>query len=250
MRKRIYEIIEIAREDDRWSRIYDIFMLFVISLSILPLAVKEQTTLMITLDKITVTIFIIDYLLRLLTADLKLKKGRMSFVRYPFTFMAIVDLLSILPSLTVLNKGLKLFRIFRLFEALRVFRVLKFFRYSKNIKMILNVFRRQKQLLIAVCVLAGGYILVSALVIFNVEPETFDSIFEAVYWATITMTTVGYGDIVAVSTAGKVITMISTLFGVAIVALPAGIIYAGIMQEIDERKESESEDLKDPEEKQ
>lgn len=236
MRQRIFEIIEVAKENDKWSRFYDSFMMIVILISIFPLAFKTQTNLFFNIDKITVTIFIIDYVLRLITADYKLNKGKISFILYPFTFMAIIDLLSILPSITLLNNGLRLFKIFRLIRTLRVFRIFKSFRYSKNIQMVVNVFKRQKEALTVVCMLAGGYILVCALVIFNVEPETFNSFFDAVYWATVSLTTVGYGDIFAVSTAGKIITMISAVFGIAIVALPAGIITAGYMEEINVEK--------------
>ena len=186
-------------------------------------------------DRATI-IFIVDYVLRFITADYKLNKGKISFVLYPFTFMAIIDLLSILPSITLLNNGLRLFKIFRLIRTLRVFRIFKSFRYSKNIQMVVNVFKRQKEALTVVCLLAGGYILICALIIFNVEPETFNSFFDAVYWATVSLTTVGYGDIFAVSTAGKIITMISAVFGIAIVALPAGIITAGYMEEINVEK--------------
>lgn len=80
--------------------------------------------------------------------------------------------------------------------------------------------------------LAIGYIVISALIMFNVESATFPSFFDAVYWATVSLTTVGYGDIYAVSTIGKVITMLSSVFGIAIVALPAGIVTAGYMEEI------------------
>lgn len=146
--------------------------------------------------------------------------------------MAIIDLLSILPSLTVLNNGFKLFKIFRLFRTFKIFKIFKGIRYSKSVVMIINIFKKQKQALLTVCFIAFGYILISALVIFNVEPETFNSYFDAVYWATISLTTVGYGDIYAVSTIGKIITMISSIFGIAIVALPAGIITAGMMEQI------------------
>lgn len=77
-----------------------------------------------------------------------------------------------------------------------------------------------------------GYIFVTALVMFNIEPDTFNSFFDAIYWATVSLTTVGYGDIYATSGIGKILTMISSLFGIAIVALPAGIITAGYMSEI------------------
>ena len=141
MRERIFQIIEVAQENDIWSRVYDTFMMIIIIISIIPLAFKEQTILFNRLDKITVAIFIIDYILRLMTADYKIQKGSISFLIYPFTFMAIIDLISILPSVSLLSKGFRLLKIFRLFRTFRVFRVFKAFRYSKNIKVILNVVR-------------------------------------------------------------------------------------------------------------
>ena len=232
MRKRIFEIIEVADDNDRLSAVYDVIMMMVIFISIIPLMSKEQITLFNVIDKVTVIIFIFDYFLRLLTADLKLKKGKVSFVKYPFTLMAIIDLISILPSVTVINSGFKLLKIFRLFRTFRVFRVFKAVRYSKSITRILNVFKKQKESLLAVGGLALAYIMISALVIFNVEPDSFENFFEAIYWATVSLTTVGYGDIYLVSDVGRIITMISALFGIAIVALPAGIITAGYMEEL------------------
>lgn len=237
MRKRIYEIIEVAEGEDKSSQIYDILMIISIVLSIVPLAFKESNVCFLAIDKITVCIFIIDYLLRIITADKKLNEGMVSFLKYPFTPMAVIDLISILPSVMYINSSLKLLRLFRLFRALRVFRVFKAFRYSKNIQIIINVFKKQRDALTIVGVLAIGYIFITALVIFNVEPETFDSFFDALYWATVSLTTMGYGDIYAVTNIGQLITMISAVFGIAIVALPAGIITAGYMEEINNKKE-------------
>ena len=106
------------------------------------------------------------------------------------------------------------------------------FRYSKSIQIIQRVIQRQREALVAVCLLAVSYIVVCALVVFNVEPDTFDNFFEALYWATISLTAVGYGDIYPLSTAGRIVTMLSSLMGIAIVALPAGIITAGYMDEV------------------
>ena len=239
MRKRVFEIIEVAGESDRASRFYDLAMMACIILSLVPLCFKKHTPSLVAIDRITVTVFIIDYLLRLWTADYKLEKGKSSFVRYPLTPMAIIDILCILPSVTVISSAFKMLKVFRLFRTFRVFRALKAFRYSKNITLILNVFQKQKEALSVVCILAGGYILISALVMFNAEPETFGSFFDAVYWATISLTTVGYGDIYATSTIGKVVTMLSSLFGIAIVALPAGIITAGYMDELSSDQDDE-----------
>ena len=150
--------------------------------------------------------------------------------------MAIVDLVSILPSVTFINSGFRVFKVSRLFRSLRVFRIFKSFRYSKNVALIVRVFSKQKDSLMVVIWFALGYVFISALVIFNVEPETFSSFFDALYWATVSLTTMGYGDIYPVSTFGRIVTMLSSFIGIAIVALPAGIITAGYMEELEEKK--------------
>lgn len=235
LRKRIFEIIEVAPEDDRLSVMYDMFMMISILISIVPLAFKDSYPVFDVIDKITVVIFIIDYLLRLVTADLKVKDGARSFIKYPFSVMAIIDLLSILPSIVNLNAALRLFKLFRLlrtFRVLKVFKVFKAFRYSKNIQIIINVFKKEKELLSIVVWIAVAYILVSALVILNVEPESFNNYFDAVYWATVSLTTMGYGDIYPVTTIGRIVTMLSSFIGIAVVALPAGIITSGMIDEL------------------
>ena len=189
------------------------------------------------IDYITVAIFIFDYLLRLITADIKLKKSVASFFLYPITPMAIIDLLSILPSVSVLNSSFRLLKLFRLLRTLKVLRAFKFLRYSKSFEIISNVFKKQKKVLAAVATMAVAYVLVSALVIYNVEPESFNTFFDAVYWATISLTTVGYGDLYPVTTIGRIVTMISSVFGIAIIALPSGVITAGYLSEINKDDE-------------
>lgn len=239
-RKRIYQIIEKSEGHDIASAVYDYSMIVVIIASLVPLAFKTDTPVLKLVDKITVSIFILDYLLRWLTADYKFQeKSVKSFARYPFSKMAIIDLLSILPSLTIINSGFKVLRVLRMIRAMRVLRVFKAMRYSKSFEIIGNVLRSSKDSLVAVCTLAGGYVLVSALIIFNVEPNSFNRFFEAIYWATVSLTTVGYGDIYPVSTMGRIITMISSVFGIAIVALPAGIITAGYMTELERLKKEQ-----------
>ena len=231
MRKKLYQIIEPAK-DSLASKIYDFIMMAMIIISVIPLAFKEAGMLLVIFDHVTVFIFIIDYLLRLCTADLKLQKSTLSFFLYPLTPMAIIDLLSILPTLSTLNSSLKLLKMFRLLRTLKVLRTFKFLRYSKSFEIIVNVFRKQKRVLNAVATMAVAYVLVSALVIYNVEPDSFDSFFEAIYWATVSLTTVGYGDIYPVTTLGRVVTMISSAFGIAIIALPSGVITAGYLSEM------------------
>lgn len=150
-------------------------------------------------------------------------------------------MVSILPTITVLNSGFKLLRLFRVVKTFRIFRIFKAFRYSKSIRIIINVMKNSKEALLAVGTLAVSYILISALIIFNVEPKSFKNFFDAIYWATISLTTVGYGDIYPVTNAGRIITMISSILGIAIVALPAGIITAGYLNEINKKNENINE---------
>ena len=243
MRKRIYEIIEISDEKDKFGNLYDWFMMLTIIISLIPLAFKTNYLAFQIIDKICVSIFIIDYLLRFITADFKYNsKSIVSFLRYPFSFMAIIDLISILPSLSVMNSSFKVLRVVRMLRALRVVRVFKAAKYSKSIRIITRVFKESKTPLVTVGTLAIAYILISALIIINVEPDSFNNFFDAVYWATVSLTTMGYGDIYPVTTIGRFVTMLSSIFGIAIVALPSGIITAGYMSAIDEEKENKEKD--------
>ena len=234
MRRRIYQIIEIGSADDRLSRIYDRFMLICILCSVIPLCFKETNNILWWMDKITVCVFIVDYILRFITADYKLKgRGMDPFLKYPFTFFAIVDLVTILSSLTILESSLRSFRILRLPKCMKT---LRFLRYSHGFHLMSRVFHKKKDDLLTVCYLAVGYIIVSAMILFQVEPETFQNFFDAVYWATITLMTVGYGDFYPVTTIGKAVAMISSFLGVAVFALPTGIITAGYLSELDHKK--------------
>lgn len=238
MLNNIYDIIELGEKKPKQNRIYSIFMLICIVLSLIPLCFKEDNYYFQVIDKITVIVFIIDYILRFITSGIKYEQGALSYIKYPFSAMAIIDLLSILPSLTVINKAFKALRVIRLTRLARILRtvktirVAKTVRYSKSASVILKVINDSKEALLVICALAVGYILTTAIVVFNVEPETFNSYFDAVYWATVSLTTVGYGDIYCTSVIGKIIAMVSSFVGIAIVALPSGIITSGLVKEL------------------
>ncbi|MBQ9922629.1 MAG: ion transporter [Clostridia bacterium] len=238
MRKKLFDIIEPAKGKNLLSVLYDLFMIIVILISVIPLGIKETNEYFNKIDMFCLVVFLLDYLLRWITADYKYnKKSIVSFLRYPFGFFAIIDIVSILPLVIIVNKSFRLLKIFRMMRAFRVFRAFKMFRYSKSLRRILVVFQKSKESLIAVGTLAVAYIIISALIIFNVEPESFNNFFDAIYWATVSLTTVGYGDIYPVTTVGRIVTMVSSIFGIAIVALPAGIITAGYMSEIEKEND-------------
>ena len=203
------------------NRAYAVFSLCVVILSLIPLTVKQNADIFTYIEYATTAVFIFEYIARWMSADITLKKGKFSYLIYPFTPMAIIDLLTILPTFILLNQGFKALRIIRLVLILRLFR---FAKESKSFSIITQVITRERNILGVVCLIAITYIFLTALIVFNVEPDTFGNFFDAVYWACVSLTTVGYGDYCPVSGLGRAIAMVSSLVGVAIIALPAGII--------------------------
>lgn len=239
MRERIFQIVQRARPGDKLSHAYDIFIVSIAFLSIIPLMFRphdmgsELTFIVNMLDVVTVCILFFDYIMRWATHDIKTgKKGWKEFAKYPFTPLAIIDLLAILPSLGVLPET---------FKFLRVLRVTKMFRYSKNLTIVESVFRSEKNTLLSVLAVTLMYIFVSGLIMFVNEPQIFNNFFDALYWATTTLTTIGYGDVVPGTDLGKLIAMVSSLFGIAIIALPAGIITGGFLEQIRRSQEHQDE---------
>ena len=191
LQRKVFDLINRDRKGMLASRIYDWYMLVMIIASIIPLMFIEDYPIFGIIEIITVTAFIIDYILRWYTSDIQLKKGWVSYLIYPFTPMAIIDLLSILPGLNLISPEFKLLRLTRL---LKIVRLLKIFRYSDKITIFLRVLSKEKEVLLSVLMLAMFYIFITALIMFNAEPhinpntgdETFHSFFDALYWATVT----------------------------------------------------------------
>ncbi len=222
----------LENKSNKSSSIYNTLMLIIIMVSLSCLTVKKEYELVNNIDLICAIFFIIDYLLRWITSDFNKSKGLLSFLLYPFTPWAIFDLLSILPSFSILSKSFRIFKVLRVSRILKSLRIIKLARFSKKIQLLINIWHQEKETLISFLYIAAIYIFLTALIIFNVEPETFNSFFDAIYWATISLTTVGYGDIYAISVAGKIISMVSSLFGIALIALPASIITTGLLNEM------------------
>lgn len=245
MREKIYSIIEHGT-GGKLGVIYDIVMFVAITVSIIPLMFAESHPIFPYIESITVVIFIIDYLLRWMTADLRLGKKGLSFLLYPVTVWGIIDLLSILPAISVLAPGFKIFRITRLIKVMRLF---KFIRYSEKISMLGRVIKKEQSVLLTVLGIAIFYVFLTALIMFNAEPHfnpetgavTFRNFFDALYWATVTLTTVGYGDLTPVTNIGRFVSMLSSLFGVAIIALPSGVITARYLEELRSLKNKEDD---------
>ena len=229
------------------SQIYDCLMLVAIVLGTVSLLFREYRPLFWYFDIISGVFYMVDYLLRWMTCDLRSEKPKWkAFLIYPFTPMAILDLLSILPTFEVVSSSYRLAKSARL---LKIFRFTKIIHYIGPLEIFVTVIKRQWKLLLAVALVAIFDILITAIIIFQseqeIDPVTGEYIFktfhDAFYWATITLTTVGYGDFYPVSDLGKTLSIISSLIGIGVIAMPSSIITAGYMQELNRRMKEEEE---------
>jgi voltage-gated potassium channel len=182
----------------------------------------------------SVIIFFIEYILRLWTTDQYPKyKSIWQHAKNP---MMIFDILVILPFLIISIIPILDTRILKIFRLIRILRVFRLKRYSIATEKILRVVNRQKEEIIAVFFLMFIALLVSSTCLYIVEheaqPDTFSSIPATLWWGIATLSTIGYGDMVPITTMGKLLATITAFFGVAIFALPTGILGASFYQEI------------------
>ena len=184
-------------------------------------------------ELISILIFSFEYIYRIITSY---KESKWLGVKnYVFSFFGFIDLISILPFYIkqfVLLDG-RFFRILRLFRLTRVF---KLGRESKSLKLFIKALSAVKSELMFTLFLSILTILFSASAIYFLEnksqPEVFSSITASIWWATISLATVGYGDIVPITIWGKIFASIISLVGIGIVAIPTGIISASFVEEI------------------
>jgi len=241
-RYRTHQILEVAGEGDRASRIADIFILSLIGLNVLAIilesvaALEQRYAVVFTIfERFSVAAFTIEYALRLWSCveDPRFRRavrGRLSFAVTP---LAVLDLLAILPFyLRVFPIDLRFLRTLRL---LRLFRILKVARYSKALRVIGNVVREKKaELCTTIFVLSLLLILASCLLYYvehGAQPDVFSSIPATMWWAVATFTTVGYGDIYPVTGLGKLIAALMAILGIGVAALPTGIIASGFVEQ-------------------
>jgi len=182
---------------------------------------------------ISIVIFSAEYIYRIVHASCK--EGAMGAFAYVFSFYGLIDLISILPF--YLNQVLKIdgrfFRILRLFRLTRIFKV---GRKSKSLKVFTRALMSVKSELTFTLFLSVITILFSASAIYYLEneaqPEKFSSITESVWWATVSLATVGYGDVYPITVGGKIFASLISLVGIAVVAIPTGVISAAFVEEI------------------
>lgn len=238
MRKRIFNIIQIGNKDDFASRMFDIGITIVILLNILVTFLEtfeelsEMTPVFKAIEIVTVVIFCIEYLLRIITADFLYPKETPSKARLHFliSFDGVVDLLTILPF--VFLSGFVAFRILRIFRIFHLFRINTQYDSFNVITLVLKEKKKQigSSLVIIVAIMLAASLGMWA-VEHNAQPEAFPNAFSGMWWSVSALLTVGYGDIYPITVVGKIMAIIIAFTGVGVVAIPTGIISAGFVEQ-------------------
>lgn len=233
MRQYIKRIVEF--NDNRASKIFAIFIQCLILLSIVTFSVEtipnlkpETKTILYSIEVFCVVVFTIEYLLRIYVADSK--------PRFIFSFFGIIDFLAILPF--YLSFGVDL-RSLRALRFLRLFRILKLVRYNRAMNHFTSAIKSAKEEILLFLFITLILIYFSSVGIYYFEneaqPEHFSSIFDSLWWAIVTLTTVGYGDVYPITVGGKVFTFFILLIGLGIVAIPTGIISSALTKSVDKK---------------
>lgn len=248
IRKRTFEIIQTANGNDIYSKIFDISIIVLILLNVVFIMVDTfqiptfLKTLIKYFDVFTSVVFTVEYLLRLWTAPLLYNNysNFKSRIKYIFSFMSIIDLLAIIPFYLPMIFPLNL-KALRLLRITRLFRVFKFNRYTSALHNVITVFKLKSSQLISSIVTVFMLIILSSILMYSIEsvaqPDNFKNIFDSMWWAVATFTTVGYGDIYPITPIGKLLSAIIALLGIGLVAVPTGIISAGFIEQIEQNDE-------------
>jgi len=247
MRKRLYQILQEPQPGDRPAKWVNGFLIGLILLNVLSIILVTIPTLgsrfrglFILIEVFSVAIFSIEYILRVYACkeDPAYAKpgGR---IRFCLSGLQLVDLLAILSFfLPLAFSSLEFFRIFRIF---RIFRLIKLVRYSDSLQLLGKVIGSKKRELTMVFSMFLITMVIASTLMFYAErqaqPETFSSIPAAMYWAVVTMATVGYGDMTPVTLLGKFLAMLVALSGILVLAMPTAIIGSGFMEEMGKRHE-------------
>jgi voltage-gated potassium channel len=247
LRKRVREIVDVAKPGDSLSKGFDIFIVTLIGLNVVALilqSVKDihafAPRLFSVFEFVSVMIFSLEYFGRVWSSVEipKYQKPVSGRLRFMMTPLALVDLLAILPFYLPFT-GIDL-RFLRIMRMMRIFRVAKLGRYSQSLQMLQRVMMVKKEQLICSLFILLLLVIVAASMLYyaenGIQPEVFSSIPASMWWAISTLTTVGYGDVYPVTGLGKLMASIIAVLGIGMFALPTGILGAGFVEEMSQRQ--------------
>jgi voltage-gated potassium channel len=246
MRRRIYEILSNPRPDDRLGRLINLALLLLIAANVAASIletdaelVRGASTFFESLESVSIIVFSTEYLLRLwsCTADPRFTGAVRGRIRMAFTPMALVDLVAIAPFyVELLLPGTLDLRFLRVLRLLRVFRLLRHSRIADAFATMARVLQGKRADLAISLAIVGVAMLLAAGAIYLAERDVLDTQFtsipRAMWWAVVTITTIGYGDMVPMTLAGKLIGGFVAFIGITAVALPVGIVSSGFIEEL------------------
>lgn len=254
VKNRVYQIVERGEKDDKKSIYFDYFIIVLVLLSVISTIWESYPEDSIkygdyfnAFEFFSITVFTVEYLLRLWTAPLKYPElpAWKAHFRYVFSFIALIDLLAILPFYLPFL-GVEDLRLLRMMRLLRLLRVFKLNRYSRALNLVSDVLKEKGEELVTTVFFALILLLVSSTLMYYIEhdinPNGFPNIIATLWWAVVTLTTVGYGDVVPMTMTGKLLNGITALIGIGVVALPTSILSAGFLEKVEERKKNEKEE--------
>ncbi len=175
-----------------------------------------------------IAVFSLEYAMRIYVADHKL--------RFIFSFWGIIDLLAILPFYLSLGVDLRSVRALRFFRLFRLFKLARYHQAITHLTAALTI-AKEKLLLFLLLVLILIYFSAVGIYYFEytAQPQHFSSVFDSLWWAVITLTTVGYGDIYPLTVGGRIFTFFILIIGIGIIAIPTGIISAALTEALDSK---------------
>ncbi|WP_299411526.1 ion transporter [Acaryochloris sp. IP29b_bin.148] len=247
-RQRVFEILEVADVGDRASQLFDISLLVLIlaNLAVITLETVDGLTAQYQVyfevcETVSITIFTIEYLLRIwsCTAAPEFRHPLLGRLKFLFTPLALIDLTALAPFYLPLLIPIDI-RFIRVVRLLRVLRLFKLSRYFQSFQVLGNILKSKRdELLVTLVGVLGLLWLASTLMYFiehDAQPEAFASIPATMWWGVATLTTVGYGDIYPVTTAGRILGSFISILGIGLFALPTGILASGFTEELERRK--------------
>ena len=250
MKEKIFNIIQIGDKSNRISRAFDFFITITIISNIIVTFMEtfDQlsafSTLFTVVEYVTVSIFCIEYILRIWTANYLFPEVNAGHARLKFlcSFDGIVDLLTIIPAFFLSG-----FVIFRMLRVARIFHLFRLNAKYDSFNVITTVLYEKRNQIISSVFIVLILMLASSLCMYSVEhnaqPTVFRNAFSGIWWSMSTLLTVGYGDIYPITTLGRIMAICIAYLGVGVVAIPTGIISAGFVEQY-QRKSSLS-NLKD-----
>lgn len=250
IKKRIFEIIELSKNGDKSSRFFDILIITLISINVITVItdtfnLPENFKLISKcIETVSIIIFTLEYVARIWTADYLYPemKSYIARIKYVFSFMAIIDLLAILPFYLPMVISVDL-RVLRALRIVRLFRIFKINRYTSALNTIAKVFKNKAPQLVSSMLIVVLMMIITSVLMFNFEheaqPDTFSNVFQALWWSIATLTTVGYGDIYPITAVGKILSAVIALLGIGLVAVPTGIITSGFSELVESQKNEE-----------